>query len=145
MNRCEASRFVAFFRAGTVALAALVAPLSALVLPAAASAQEVVTRNFPRNALRGEVVLLNESEAALNGKPARLAPGLKLRGPNNLLMMTGAALGQKFLAHYTVDTYGLINNLWVLRPDEAQRLWPKTEQEAAAWGFDPVAQLWVKP
>ncbi|MGA0609573.1 hypothetical protein [Caldimonas sp. KR1-144] len=137
MNRCDV-------RAGALALA-LIASTIAVSLPTAASAQEVVQRNFPRNALRGEVVVLSESEALLNGKPVRLAPGLRLRGPNNLLLVSGAAQGQKFLAHYTVDTYGLINNLWVLREDEAQRLWPKTEQEAAAWGFDPVAQLWFKP
>jgi len=137
MNRCDV-------RASALALA-LIASTATFALPTAASAQEVVQRNFPRNALRGELVLLNESEALLNGKPARLAPGLKLRGENNLLVMTGAALGRKFTANYTIDTYGLINNLWALRPDEAQRLWPKTEQEAATWGFDPVAQLWVKP
>ena len=45
-----------------------------------------------------------------------------------------------------VDTSGLVKDVWILRPDEAKvQPWPRTLQEAQAWSFDPVGQVWSKP
>lgn len=121
--------------------------VTALALAAAlpASAQQV-QRNFPATALRGELTVVNPPEVVLNGKPARLAPGARIKGGSNLLVMSGAIVGQKLAVNYTIDTYGLVKDVWLLRPDEAARSpWPKTAAEAAAWSFDPVAQTWTKP
>ena len=120
-------------------LAGLVA--ACLVAPAAAQ-----QRNFPQTALRGALVITTPSDALLNGRPARLAPGLRIRGQNNMLEMSGALLGAKLLVHYTTDTQGLVKDVWILRPEEAARKpWPTTPAEAQAWQFDPVAQVWSKP
>ncbi|HWH74092.1 MAG TPA: hypothetical protein VNV16_07520 [Methylibium sp.] len=117
----------------------------ALSLPLAAAAQQV-QRNFPATALRGELTVVNPPEVVLNGQPARLAPGARIKGGNNLLVMSGAIVGQKLPVHYTIDTYGLVKDVWLLREDEvARKPWPKTAAEAAAWSFDPVAQTWTKP
>ncbi len=115
----------------------------ALSVPLAAPAQ--VQRNFPQSALRGEIAIVNPPDVLLNRQPARLAPGARLRGPDNLLMMSGALAGQRFIANYTIDTTGLVKDVWVLREDEARRPWPKTAQDAARLRFDPVAQTWSKP
>ena len=70
----------------------------------------------------------------------------RIKGGSNLLVMSGAIVGQKLAVNYTIDTYGLVKDVWLLRPDEAARSpWPKTAAEAAAWSFDPVAQTWTKP
>jgi hypothetical protein len=62
-----------------------------------------------------------------------------------MLAMTGPLLGQKLLVHYTLDTEGLLKDVWILTPQEAaNRPWPTTPREAQSWGFDPVAQVWVK-
>jgi hypothetical protein len=122
------------------------APLAVLcaAVPAVVQAQ-AVQRNFPQNALRGALVLQTTSDATLNGQPVRLAPGLRIRGQNNMLAMTGPLLGQKLLVHYTLDTEGLLKDVWILTPQEASnRPWPTTPREAQSWGFDPVAQVWVK-
>ena len=74
MRRCA----LAFAFAGLVAFWAL---------PAAAQ----TPRNFPATALRGELVITAPPEVLLNKKPARLAPGSRLRGQDNMLVMTGAA------------------------------------------------------
>lgn len=116
----------------------------ALALPVAAHAQTVVQRAFPQDALRGEIVVTAPPEITLNGEPARLAPGARLRGQDNLLVMSGAVVGEKLPVLYTLDTYGLVKDVWILRADEQKKLWPKTRQEAAAWAFDPAAQAWVK-
>ena len=112
--------------------------------PLLASAQ--VARNFPQNAWRGEIAFANPPDILLNGKPARLAPGAKLRGQDNMVVVSGALQNQRVLAHYTIDTYGLVKDVWVLRPDEAAKTpWPRSAEEAARLQFDPAAQAWSKP
>jgi hypothetical protein len=113
-----------------------------LALPAAAQVQ----RSFPQNALRGAIVFGTAPEIAVNGQLARLAPGARIRDGNNMTVMPAAIHGGKFLVHYTIDTSGLVKDVWILTPEEAARKpWPTRPEEAAAWGFDPIAQVWVKP
>ena len=123
------------------ALAALTA--AALVMPAAAQVQ----RAFPQNAMRGALVLSAPPDVTLNGQPARLAPGVRIRNQANMLEMTGALIGQRLLVNYTLeDTSGLISNVWILRAEEAAvRPWPSKVEELQTWTFDPAAQVWTKP
>jgi hypothetical protein len=116
-----------------------------LALPCAVSAQQF-QRNFPADALRGELRFEQPPAVLLNGREARLAPGVRIRGENNLLQMSGALAGQKAVVHYTVDDLGLIKDVWVLQAGElANKPWPTTPKEAASWAFDPVGQRWAKP
>jgi len=125
-----------------LAAAALVASLAFCAAPAAG--QQV--RNFPATALRGEIVVQQPPELLLNGRPARLSPGVRIRGENNLMMVSGALTSQRLVVHYTVDISGLIGEIWVLTAAErARQPWPTTREQAAAWTFDPVAQTWTRP
>jgi hypothetical protein len=125
-------------------LRCVTALLAALLLAAPAFAQ--AHRSFPAHTLRGELVIGNPPEATLNGQPARLAPGARIRGENNLLEMSGALSGRKLVVHYTKETSGLLLEVWVLNATgRANRPWPVTEREAQAWQFDPVGQTWTKP
>ena len=82
----------------------------------------------------------------LNDQPARLAPGARIRGQNNMLQVSASVIGAKLLVHYTLDPQGLIQNVWILTPEEAARQpWPTTAAQAQTWSFDPVAQVWTKP
>jgi hypothetical protein len=122
--------------------AALMAVAALAALPAAAQQP----RNFPATALRGEIVVLQPPELLLNGRPARLSPGVRIRGENNLLMVTGALSNQRLLVHYTVDLSGLVGEIWILTAAErARQPWPATREQAAAWTFDPVGQTWTRP
>lgn len=113
-----------------------------LALPAAAQLQ----RNFPENALRGAIVFGIAPGIALNGRETRLAPGARIRMPNNMLVLPGGLPGGQIVANYTLDLYGQVKDVWLLTAAEAaNRPWPTTPDQAAAWGFDPVAQVWVKP
>ena len=112
----------------------------------AAPAAAQVQRMFPQTALRGQIVFGDPPEITLNGRPARLAPGARIRAQNNMLEMSGALLGSKALVHYTVDNYGLLKDVWILRPEElANKPWPVNAQQAQEWEFDPTAQTWSKP
>jgi len=121
----------------------VLAAAAAVCLVAPAAAQ---SRAFPQNALRGALVITSPSEATLNGRTIGLAPGLRIRGQDNMLAMSGALIGARLLVHYTTDIQGLVNNVWILTPEEAaKKPWPVSTQEAQAWTFDPVAQVWSKP
>lgn len=122
----------------------LVALLAAVAVPSRLQAQERVQRSFPADALRGVLQITQAPEALLDGQPARLAPGARIRGTDNLLVMSGAIAGQALLVHCTVDTLGLLKDIWVLRTDEAVRFWPRTPAEAARYQLDPAAQTWTR-
>ena len=122
----------------------LIALLAAACLCVPAAAQ--VQRAFPQNALRGTIVIGVAPEIQLNGALARLAPGARIRDANNMAVLPGSVIGDRYLVHYTVDTSGLVKEVWILRPEEAAaRPWPTTPAEAQAWFFDPVGQVWIKP
>ena len=113
-----------------------------LCAPAAAQVQRV----FPQNALRGAIVVGVAPEIQLNGALARLAPGARIRDANNMATVPGGLIGGRYLVNYTVDTSGLVKDVWILRPEEAAvKPWPTTPAEAQAWMFDPVGQVWTKP
>jgi hypothetical protein len=117
-----------------------------LCLSALFSLPAFAQRVFEANALRGELVLQEGQSALLNGKPAQMAPGARIRNEQNLLQLTGQLQGKNFLVHYTVNSFGQIHNVWILTADEAaKRPWPKTTEEASAWVFDPTMQAWGKP
>jgi len=125
-------------------VAGLMAAAWAIVALSSVHAQ--VSRNFPQNALRGELVMGQPPDLLLNGRPARLAPGARLRDTNNMIQLSGSLVGAKLVVNYTLDTLGLVKDVWVLQPTElAKRPWPRTPLEAQTWLFDPAAQTWTKP
>jgi len=125
-------------------LRCVLAATAALVLSAPAAAQ--LQRNFPANALRGVLQASQPPEVLLNGRPARLAPGARIRAENNLLIVSGALPGDRHVVHYTLDLYGQIHELWLLTDAErAIRPWPTTPAEAQTWTFNPEGQFWTKP
>ena len=114
----------------------------ALALPAAAQVQ----RNFMTKTLRGTVVFGAPPEITLNGNPARLAPGARIRDENNMLQLPATMVGRKVVVNYTTELEGMLLDVWVLTPAEAARKpWPTTEKEAQTWQFNVDVQTWVKP
>jgi len=102
-------------------------------------------RFFPANALRGELVITQFPDAKLNGQAVRLAPGARIKNDTNLWVPPAGLTGQKLAVHYTVESSGLILDVWVLNPAElANKPWPTTPAEAATWQFNPGNQTWIK-
>ena len=121
--------------------------VTALAAALAAPAIAQAPRQFPAKALRGDVAFVQPPEVLLNGQPARLAPGARIRGTDNMLQLPGSLTGRKLTVHYTIEaTSGLLMDVWVLTPDELRnRPWPTTPAQAQAWSFDPLAQKWTRP
>lgn len=120
--------------------------LLATTFALATAVSSAQTRNFPATALRGDFTVANPPVVVLNGKPARLAPGARIRGGDNMLVLSGRIQNQRLLVHYTLDINGHLLDVWVLTPAEAARQpWPTTPQEAATWSFNADQQAWSKP
>ena len=120
--------------------------LLATALLAVAPAFAQAPRPFPATALRAELVVTAPPEVLLNGRAARLSPGARIRGDDNLLKVSGALIGFKLPVHYTLNAQGEVQDLWVLNTAErANQPWPTTREEAARWAFDPAVQRWSKP
>ncbi len=108
-------------------------------------AQSQTHRPFPATALRGELQITQFPDARMNGKPARLAPGARVKNEVNLWVPPAGLTGQKLVVHYTVESSGLIMDVWVLNPAElANKPWPTTPAESATWQFSPGNQTWIK-
>ena len=118
--------------------------LASVLITGHATAQSL--RAFPPTALRGTVEVLQSPEVALNGKPARLAAGARIFGPDNLIKMPASLPRQKLVVNYTLDAQGFVRDVWILTASEAaKKPWPTTPAEARAWRFDAVSQVWIKP
>ena len=120
------------------------ASLVAAALAFSAAAQAQVQRAFPQTALRGEVAFKIAPDITLNKKPAHLAPGVRIRGANNMMVVTGEVTGRTFTVNYTVEPSGLVLDVWILRPEEIKVFWPKSREEAAKLDFNAAAQRWAK-
>lgn len=103
-------------------LLALVLTLgSLLATPVLAQTDEVAgVRNFPKNAVRGLMVVKAPPDISLNGKADRLSPGARIRNSSNHFVLSGALLGQELLVNYTRDSAGLVYEVWVLTAEEAK-------------------------
>jgi hypothetical protein len=114
----------------------------ALVTALPAYAQRV----FQQDALRGELVVVQPSQALLNGKPVRLAPGARIRNPSNMIQLSGSLLGQSLRVNYTLDPAGEVHDVWILSDAElAKKPWPTTREQAQSWTFDATMQAWSRP
>ncbi len=121
------------------------AAIAAATLSLSPCAQAQAHRPFPAQALRGELVVLQTPDVSLNGQLARLAPGARIRGDNNLLQQPAAISGEKFIVHYTLDPSGLLIDVWILNAAElANKPWPSKPEEASNWSFDQASQTWIK-
>jgi hypothetical protein len=76
-------------------------------------------RTFPASALRGTLVVTQPPVITIDGKPAQLSPGARIKGANNLLVLSGALVGQEVLVNYTVEPHGMVHDVWILTEAEA--------------------------
>ena len=116
MNRCRTPAPQAFRPARLLTWLALGV---AAALPLTASAQNLL-RQFPPAALRGVLVVTAPPEVLINGQAARLSPGARIKNVNNTLVMSGSLLGSSLVVNYLRDPQGLVHEVWLLSPTEAQ-------------------------
>ena len=121
MNRCFSNVTPPARLARLIRLGAPAAFLTALTLTHVGLSAQVVNRPFPPAAVRGILTVTQPPEVLMNGKPDRLSPGARIRGTNNMLMMSGALAGQAMLVNYTREPNGAIHEVWILTDAEARQ------------------------
>lgn len=112
-------------------------------LPALAQVQGAlgVSRTFPDAALRGTLTITAASDATLNGRAIRMAPGMRLFSPQNSLVMAHMVLGQTFKVNYLIEpSTGMLQSAWILSQGEADqpRKGSDTVERNYRSQFDPV-------
>lgn len=90
-----------------------------MVVPAPAWAQDMAVRQFPPAAKRGTMTFTAPPVVQVNGDDQRLAPGVRIRNGNNMLVMSGALAGQTVVVNYMVErSSGMLQEVWILNPAE---------------------------
>ncbi len=107
---------------------AVLTVLVGISLGHAVNAQERI-RPFPANAIRGTMQVVQPPEILLNGTPARLSPGARIRDTNNLLVLSGSIMGPKWIVNYIRDGQGMVHEVWLLNATEAQQRPPNDGNE----------------
>ena len=118
MNRCT-SKTSFFTRSRLLRIVAPATLLAGLVVASLGSTAQVISRPFPPNAVRGILTVTQPPEVLMNGKADRLSPGSRIRGTNNMQVMSGALVGQAMRVNYTREPNGYIHDVWVLTDAEA--------------------------
>ncbi|MDO5691647.1 MAG: hypothetical protein Q4G70_04085 [Pseudomonadota bacterium] len=85
------------------------------------STETQAQRMFPQKVQRGKITFVGAREVVLNDKTERLAPGAVVRTERNTIALTGSLRNQTFLVNYLRDPAGLVREVWILTPAEAER------------------------
>ena len=75
-------------------------------------------REFPKAALRGEMVVKNHPEIVLNGKAERLSPGARIWDKDGTLVLSARLTGQVVAVNYLRESGGMIHQVWILNSEE---------------------------
>ena len=129
MNRCliaKSSRPQLFLKRLCLVL------LSASALSVNLAAAQTGVRQFPASAQRGTLVVTQPPEVLINGAPARLSPGARIKGVNNMLVFSSTLVGSSVLVNYRRDAQGLIHEAWILSAEEAKE---KRAGMEPVWNF----------
>ena len=76
---------------------------------------------FPQKVQRGKISFTGTREVVLNDRPERLAPGVVVRNERNAIALSGSLRGNSFTVNYLRDPMGLVREIWILTPAEAER------------------------
>ncbi|MBL0422802.1 hypothetical protein JI739_20875 [Ramlibacter sp. AW1] len=93
-----------------------------LSLAAGAAFSQTVTREAPRDVQPGRLAITLPPDALLDGQPARLSPGARIRDTRNLLVLSASLAGQEHPVVFRRDGMGLVHEVWLLTEAEYARL-----------------------
>lgn len=92
--------------------------LPAALLLGAAAVHAQFIRSAPADVKPARMTVTAPPQITLNGQPDRLSPGSRIRGTNNLVMLSGSVVGQVLPVVYRRDAAGLVHEVWVLTEEE---------------------------
>lgn len=90
--------------------------LGILALVSALEAQAFV-RNFPKDIQAGELQGIEAPYVRISGKTYPMAPGIKIRGTNNIIVPPGSLHSVAKIV-FTLDLMGQVWGVWMVTPEE---------------------------
>lgn len=76
-------------------------------------------RLSPPSTQRETLAALPFPDTNVNGWAERLSRGARLYGPDNLILLSSAVVGQNLLVNFVREPHALIREVWILTPAEA--------------------------
>ena len=116
------NRFISLSPSALRRSAAAVA--AGLWLAAGAWAQLPNPRPIPATAQLGSMQITMPPDMLINNQPARLSPGARIRAANNMLVLSGAIAGQRYIVKYLREPGGLVHDVWILNETEVSLITP---------------------
>lgn len=120
MNRCTSARFLPACASGLLGAMLALAQPGASAQSESPSATSEAVRSFPAKALRATMVVTQTPSILIDGRPERLSPGARIRGANNMLVLSASLTGQQLLVNLVRDPMGLVHEVWILTEAEAR-------------------------
>ena len=77
-------------------------------------------RTIPSDAERAAMRYVQENVIELDGRPAKLAPGIRIRDRANRII-TPTLVPPDVLVKYRRDASGAVREVWILTPQEAEQ------------------------
>jgi hypothetical protein len=93
----------------------------AAILVLAGAAQAFAERNFPEQAMRGELKAYEYPLMKIGDNVYRLSPGSRIFNQQNLIIMPASLQVQTAPVMYMLDMSGDLSRVWLLTGDEAAR------------------------
>ncbi len=103
-----------------IVLAASVFAITEIFGGRTASAQ-LIQRQFPPTSELATFTPGIFPAITLNGRDARLSPGALIRNEENRIVLPASIPAGQYWAVYTLDPFGEVNLVWLLRADEVAR------------------------
>ena len=100
----------------------------ALGLTASAAWAQQRLMPIPPKAKRAEITFNGTQDILIDGKNARLAPGARIAGRNNMLVLSGALSGTTKAKYLIEETTGNVIGVWILTDEEIATPDPKPQK-----------------
>ena len=82
----------------------------------------------------GKLVVTGMYDARLDGKPIRMAPGMRLFSPQNTLVQAHTVLEKPFTVNYVLEnSTGMLLTAWILGKEEAAQKRPGASGRSFLW------------
>jgi hypothetical protein len=97
--------------------------LIAAALAATSAYSQGIVREAPKDVKPGIMaVSATPPVISMDGQPARLSPGARVRDVNNMMVLSGALANKTVHTVYRRDPMGLVHEVWILTPEEYAKL-----------------------
>lgn len=91
---------------------------AALALSIAHVFAQGIVREAPADVRPARMAVETPPDITLDGQPARLSPGARIRNVQNLVVLSGSLAGQNVPVVYRRDAGGMVQEAWILTEDE---------------------------